>query len=459
MIKKNKKINILNITWLAMGLIICQSTHAQFSGGNGDGIAKEAGPVGTLGLIFWVGGTDTDWNTAANWRPTAVPGPTDPLGIEANGNGNNPVLDQNRTILSMNFNGSDKKVEHGNFTLTITGDATNVNATNYFKTNGTGSLIKDDIAVAGSFAFPVGNSSYNPLTITNNTTAAEWFSARVMDEVYEFGTFGPVLSNKRVKRTWDIGKETPSANDSSGVNLVFNWNSGELSNPAPSTYALFHHDANGNGWGQVVTPGTSSQVNTTFTFTGYKGSFSPFAIGDQTDPLPVVLLSFTGECSPQGLDFKWATASEVNSKSFALEHSSNLSDWQALHTQAAAGFSSSQKNYSAQLPANKNYGPYFRLHQQDFDGKFENFPPLHLECSGTFGSGLLLYPNPARDAVWVSGIAGTLDWEIFDTRGRLLRSGQLNMDTEAQQLPTHGLPAGLYLFQTPNARLPLMLQD
>jgi hypothetical protein len=84
---------------------------------------------------------------------------------------------------------------------------------------------------------------------------------------------------------------------------------------------------------------------------------------------------------------------------------------------------------------------------------------LHLECSETTNAGLRLFPNPARDAVWVSGIAGTLDWEIFDARGRLLRSGQLNMDMEAQQLPTHGLPSGLYLFKTPNARLPLMLQE
>ena len=434
-------------------------------GGSGDGGAQTQTPLSTQNgqaVVVWRGGASgnqTDWATAANWVDGTAASTGDIVYIEPNGNGHQPVLAANTSIASLNFNSAQKPLELGNLNLTLTGTVGRASATEYVKTNGTGSLIKDDIAVAGSFAFPVGNSSYNPLTITNNTTAAEWFSARVMDEVYEYGTFGPVLSNKRVKRTWDIGKETPSANSGSGVNLVFNWNSGELSNPAPSTYALFHHDANGNGWGQVVTPGTSSQVNTTFTFTGYKGSFSPFGIGDQNDPLPVVLISFTGECRPQGLEFRWATASEVNSKSFALEHSSNLSDWQALHTQAAAGFSSSQKNYSAQLPANKNYGPYFRLHQQDFDGKFENFPPLHLECSENTGSGLLLYPNPSQGQVQVSGFSGSLDWQIMDASGRQLRSGRLNSEGQAAAIPTAGLPAGMYVFQTSKGRLPLMIKE
>ena len=465
MIKKIKNNNILNITWLAMGLIICQFTHAQFSGSNGDGGARSSSPRSTQNgqlVVIWRGGAsgnETNWATAANWVDGAAAGTGDIVYFEPNGNGHRAALAANTSIASLNFNSAQKPLELGNFNLTLTGTVGRASVTEYVKTNGTGSLIKDDIAVAGSFTFPVGNSSYNPLTITNNTTAAEWFSARVLDEVYEYGISGNALTEPRVKRTWDIGKETPSANDGSGVNLVFNWNSGELSNPAPSTYALFHYDANGNGWEQVVTPGTSSQVDSSFTFTGYKGTFSPFGIGDQNAPLPVVLISFTGECSPQGLEFKWATASEVHSQSFTLEHSSNLSDWQALHTQAAAGFSSSQKTYSAQLPADKNYGPYFRLHQRDFDGKFENFPPLHLECSENIGSGLLLYPNPSHGQVQVSDFSGTLDWKIIDASGRQLRSGRLNSDGQPEILPTQDLPTGLYIFQSTKGRLPLMIKE
>jgi hypothetical protein len=451
---------------LVFYLFICFSNllHAQYLGGNGSGFAVSSIPLSTqngLPAVFWRGGTsgsEKDWGTSANWVGGVVPVSTDAVYFEKNGNGHYPVLAGNTRIGALNFNGAQKVLELGNFSLSVAEAILNANSSEYVKTNGTGSLRKGNFTDGSSFTFPVGNSSYNPLSITNNTQATDTFSVRVLDEIYQLGTSGNALTDPRVKRTWDIGKENPTANLGNGVDFVFNWNSGEESTPAPTIYALFHYDANSNGWDQVV-QGTTSIAGTSLTFTGYKGSFSPFGIGDQNAPLPVELLYFNGSCQPQGLDFRWATAAEVNSKSFTLEHSANLVEWQALHTQSAAGFSSSQKDYSVQLPHQAHLGPYFRLHQEDFDGKFERFAPLHLECSETSGSGLLLFPNPARDAVWVSGIAGTLDWEIFDARGRLLRSGQLNMDMEAQQLPTHGLPAGLYLFQTPNARLPLMLQD
>jgi hypothetical protein len=445
-------------------VVLSPSLCAQYLGGSGDGTARGSGPQSTQNgqsIVIWRGGASgnlTDWATAGNWVGGTPATTGDLVYIEPNGNGHQPVLAAHTQIASLNFNSAGKPLELGNHNLTLTETIGRATATEHIKSNGTGSLIKDDIANGSIFTFPVGNSSYNPLSITNNTGTAEWFSARVRDEVYEYGTFGEVLTQPRVKRTWDIGKETPNASAGGGVDFVFNWNSGEVSNPAPATYALFHHDANGNGWAEVVT-GSKSQNGNSFTFTGYMGTFSPFGIGDPADPLPVELLYFNGTCQPQGLDFRWATAAEVNSKSFTLEHSANLVEWHALHTQPSAGFSSSQKEYSTQLPHQPHLGPYFRLHQEDFDGKFERFAPLHLECSETSGSGLLLYPNPAHDAVWVSGIAGTLDWEIFDARGRRLRSGKLNMDETPQQLPTQGLPAGMYLFQTPNARLPLMLQD
>lgn len=435
-----------------------------YAGGSGDGTARSLGPQSTQNgqsIVIWRGGAsgnETDWATGGNWVGGSSATTGDLVYIEPNGNGHLPVLAAHTQIASLNFNSAGKPLELGNYNLTLTETIGRATATEYIKTNGTGSLIKDDISSGSTFTFPVGNSTFNPLSITNKTGTAEWFSARVRDEVYEFGTYGPILTQPRVKRTWDIDKETPTANAGAGVDFVFNWNSGDISNPAPATYALFHHDANGNGWAEVVI-GSGTQNGNSLTFTGYMGTFSPFGIGDPADPLPVELLYFKGECQPQGLDFQWATAAEVNSKSFTLEHSANLLEWHALHTQPAAGFSSSKKDYSLLLPHQSLLGPYFRLHQEDFDGKFERFAPLHLECSETAGSGLLLYPNPARESVWVSGISGPLDWEIFDTHGRRLRYGKLNMAEEPQMLPTLGLPAGMYLFQTPIGRLPLMLQD
>jgi len=444
-------------------IVLSPSICAQYLGGSGDGSALSLGPKSTqngLPVVFWRGGAsgnEKDWATVSNWVDGFLPVDTDAVYFEVNGNGHYPILAGNTRIALLNFNGAQKVLELGNFSLSVAEAIFNASSSEYVKTNGTGSLRKGNFTDGSSFTFPVGNSSYNPLSITNNTQATDTFSVRVLDEVYEYGTSGNVLTNPRVKRTWDIGKENPTANLGNGVDFVFNWNSGEVSNPAPATYALFHHDANANGWGQVVTPGTSSQVDTTFTFTGYQGSFSPFGIGDPADPLPVVLISFTGECSPQGLDFRWATASEVNSQSFALEHSSNLSDWQALHTQAAAGFSSSRKDYSVQLPHQTHLGPYFRLHQEDFDGKFERFAPLYLYCVGKYSEPFSLFPNPAFSEVQITGVRGILQWEIIDVRGIQVRSGILNMEDSFNSIDLADIPKGMYIFKCEQGRVPLLI--
>lgn len=442
-----------------------------YTGGSGKGDASQVTTPSTLtGEIFWVGTIDTDWAKASNWRPNrAVPGPLDHIGIEPNGNGRNLVLDKNRSITYLNFYGADKLVELGNFNLTIlhssiplisaAGHLVGTNSLNYFKTNGTGRLRR--FINGFGFDFPVGNSAFNPCYIGGGSSAllVDTFAVRVLDEVYEYGTFGNVVTEPRVKRTWDINKErVPNPNPNPGILLTFHWNAGEETSPGPNDYELFHHDANGNGWEQVVV-GTHLKSGRMFTYYDYQGGFSPFAIGDQNQPLPVVLLYFTGNCSPEGMDFKWATASEVNSQSFTLEHSANLSDWFPLQTQPAAGFSSSEKTYSAQLPSSQNVGPYFRLHQQDFDGKFERFAPLFLECGENKGEGLMLFPNPSQGQVKVSGFSGTLDWQINDASGRCLRSGQFNSNAGQELLPTDGLPAGLYFFNSSKGRLPLMLQN
>jgi hypothetical protein len=47
----------------------------------------------------------------------------------------------------------------------------------------------------------------------------------------------------------------------------------------------------------------------------------------------------------------------------------------------------------------------------------------------------------------------------MDASGRQLRSGRLNSEGQAVALPTAGLPAGMYVFQTSKGRLPLMIKE
>lgn len=437
------------------------------TGGSGrqDAMADASSGLGTLsGQVFWVGGlgtSPTDWNDPLNWFPnTLVPDQNARLALEPNNNGHNPILDQNRTVNSMNFNGANKKVELGNYTLTLTGDATGVNANNYFKTNGSGKLKRLAIPNNEGFTFPVGNSAYNPITITNRTGTSDDFSVRVLDEIYEHGTFGNPNTEPRVKRTWDIDKLNPTANAGNGVDFTFNWNSNEVSNPAPSNYTLFHHDANGNGWAEVVTGTLDPNFNpaaNSMIWTGYKGSFSPFGIGDQNAPLPVELLYFTAECKPQGTALRWATASEVNSAYFEVQRSTDLFHWSVLKKVTALGFHSSTYHYPEVLDAEpSNATRYYRLKQVDFDGKYENFQAVAAFCPGA-ATAISLYPNPATEQLHIQGAQAGDPWEILDMTGRKIRTGTIG-DQPLHRISILDLPAGLYRIHVSMASFPFVMR-
>lgn len=435
------------------------------TGGSGrqDAMADASSGLGTLsGQVFWVGGLGaipTDWNDPLNWFPnTLVPDQNARLALEPNNNGHNPILDQNRTVNSLNFNGANKKVELGNYTLTLTSDATGVNSNNYFKTNGSGKLKRLAIPNNEGFTFPVGNSAYNPISITNRTGTPDDFSVRVLDEIYEYGTFGNPNTEPRVKRTWDIDKLNPTANAGSGVDFAFNWNSNEVSNPAPSNYTLFHHDANGNGWGQVVTGTRDPAFNpTTYSmlWSGYKGSFSPFGIGDQNAPLPVELLYFTAECKPQGTALRWATASEVNSAYFELQRSDNMIHWTLLKTIPALGFHSSTYHYPEVLDTEPSQATrYYRLKQVDFDGKHEYFQAVAAFCPGS-ATAISLYPNPAAEQLHIQGAKAGDPWEILDMTGRRIRTGTIG-DQPLHRISILDLPAGLYRIHVSTTSFPFV---
>lgn len=442
-------------------------SNLAFFGGSSDGddVATLTATLPVSGHRYWIGGlgaTPTDWNDPLNWLPnTAVPGQSDRIAIEPNNNGHNPILDQNRTVNSLNFNGADKKVELGNHTLTLTGDATGVNANNYFKTNGSGKLKRLAIPNNEGFTFPVGNSAYNPITITNRTGTSDDFSVRVLDEIYEYGTFGNPNTEPRVKRTWDIDKLNPTANAGNGVDFTFNWNSNEVSNPAPSNYTLFHHDANGNGWAEVVTGTLDPNFNpaaNSMIWTGYKGSFSPFGIGDQNAPLPVELLYFTAECKPQGTALRWATASEVNSAYFEVQRSTDLIHWSVLKKVTALGFHSSEYTYPEVLDASQYDGVrYYRLRQVDFDGKQEYFQPVATDCPNS-GTGVSIYPNPASEQVRIQGAEPGSDWAIFDVSARSLLSGKIQ-ENGLELISVLSLPAGLYHMHLQNRVFPFVVME
>ena len=97
-----------------------------------------------------------------------------------------------------------------------------------------------------------------------------------------------------------------------------------------------------------------------------------FAIGTYNNgatPLPIQLISFTGEKSGIDNELKWTTASELNNDLFTIERTYDGETFETVGTQNGAGNSITSLDY---FLTDYNVRPvvnYYRLKQTDFDGQ------------------------------------------------------------------------------------------
>ncbi|MCC5929172.1 MAG: T9SS type A sorting domain-containing protein [Cyclobacteriaceae bacterium] len=321
---------------------------------------------------------------------------------------------------------------------------------NYFKTNGSGKLrmfaeLGGGIKSGGDVLFPIGNSAYNPVIINNRSTA-DWFEARVIDVVKSEGLFGYSLVDPNiVNRTWVISKGNGTSDSGDGVDFEFQWNAEAISE-SMETPALFHFD--GTRWEKFLDLNVMGNIAT---FNGYKGSFSPFAIGDANSTLPVELISFTAQCRENTMDIRWVTATEINSDIFILERSKDGKHWEALSTLSAAGNSKTRQEY-VYNDANPGYEHnYYRLKQSDFDGTTEIFSAITARCeAGMIGMEARPNPNNGRfDLILHTDMNQQYQIMVQTAGGVVLRSYSLELQRGFNQvnIDLSDLSKGLYIIK------------
>jgi hypothetical protein len=347
-------------------------------------------------------------------------------------------------------------LEIGNNDVAIT-TTINANANSFLKISGTGKVKGsiDGNGPSNSLMFPVGNTNYNPITITNNTGTADSFFVNLLDEVYS--SYDPatgagtltLTTAPRVRRTWNIDKKQAN-NTSGGINFVFNWNSDEVSGLI--TIPALYHFENG-GW--VKQTGTTTSTATSLTYTGYTSSFSPFSVGDASINLPVTWLSFTATRQTSTVQLNWATASESNTSDFVVEHSSDSQRWAALSTLDAAGNSSTPRFYSYvhQNPFKGGTHNYYRILQRDKDGKY-SYSKIVSIIFNEPGADVQVYPNPAEHILHIF-LAESQFVRLVNAAGATVWSGFLPAGRTT--VPVHTYSKGLYIVITEKKSLPILI--
>ncbi|MGB3008276.1 MAG: hypothetical protein WBC06_17305, partial [Chitinophagaceae bacterium] len=281
------------------------------------------------------------------------------------------------------------KIIHGNITLnpnsyvdlstndlTVTGTISGGSTTSYIRTAGTGSLILNNII--SNRSAPVGNSTYNPVSI-DNTSGYNW-SVNVEDLVdVTDPTYIPNVPGA-VQRTWNI---IPSTNPSAtGTTLVFSWDDSPSAVPRQTgvdynnleNVQIWRKVPSGNPWpydwiavGVAQVPGGSVNSYRTATISSWT-KFSPFAISTMSKPLPIKLISFEAtKISSSSSRLSWELAACCSSTArFEIERSTDARNYSLLSSLPG----SETNRFYAYTDTRLAKGiTYYRLKMTDADGK------------------------------------------------------------------------------------------
>ncbi len=340
--------------------------------------------------------------------------------------------------------------------LTVAGTSTGL-ATSYVKTSSTGSFILSN--VSNTRTAPIGNSTYNPLVITN-ASGHSW-TLRVEDILTVDDPFFASNVLKAVQREWHI---TPSVNPPvSGADIIFQWDDsdpaqiGTSYNPAENVQ-VWHEIVNGSPYGNDWVAAGVSQIATgapgpgvrTATITGWNW-YSPFAVSNISGPLPIKLISFNAVKINDGLaklNWELAVCCSPDSR-FEVERSSDARNFTAF---ASVSGSATNRFY---LYNDSRLGKgitYYRLKMTDEEGKvsYSKIVAIVNDNSGLVITNVA--PNPVSNKALLTlsaGKPGTVSFEIYNLAGAVVKrwTGSVTEGTNIIPVQVDELAAGVYQVQ------------
>jgi hypothetical protein len=171
---------------------------------------------------------------------------------------------------------------------------------------------------------------------------------------------------------------------------------------------------------------------------GNHGEADGWIISEVVYAEPVVLSSFSASEINKTVLVKWASATEINSDHYEVQHSIDGNNFNVAGIVKATG---KPNDYQFIDKAPQDGINYYRLKMIDKDGSFtySNIVSVRLTIDNYQ---LSIYPNPARDNVTIKGSHIT-SVQVIDNLGRVVKVVSLK-DATNPTLSVNGLPAGVY---------------
>jgi len=178
--------------------------------------------------------------------------------------------------------------------------------------------------------------------------------------------------------------------------------------------------------------------------------------GSSISLLPIELTYFQAVSTIGRVQLTWETATESSNDFFTLERSLDGQHWEYLAKINGAGNSSSSITYSYTDNSPYNGVSYYRLAQQDFDGKSETFDPVSVEVKPP---NLQLYPNPTSQLLNVVGEISDSEILIYSMSGQNVTPSieAIFSANDKVQLDIERLEKGMYFLLIDNTRYPFVV--
>lgn len=117
--------------------------------------------------------------------------------------------------------------------------------------------------------------------------------------------------------------------------------------------------------------------------------------------LPITLTDFTAKQVNGKTQLNWITQTEINSRYFIVERSTDNNGFQPIDTVSAAGSSTIAIRYTSTDKNPVAGNNYYRLRMVDLDGHTEYSKTIRVQNGSVSDVSLDVYPNPATDKITV----------------------------------------------------------
>nr|HMT30838.1 T9SS type A sorting domain-containing protein [Bacteroidia bacterium] len=429
------------------------------------------GRIDNWGLITLSG----DWtnNSSGNAFINSSPGSTEFLGAAQVITGTTTTNFYNLTlsgsgIKTLNLNTvtegtlalNDRELATQGFWMHVTNPAVNavtrfgaLNSTpvqGFVSSTGAGRLRRNTNST-GQYLFPMGSSQGNPrfrpIALVPTNASANTYAARFVNNDPTIDGFSILLKDANlgsINPLWYQKINGITGTTNPDITLYFD-NIQDGIAPLPSLLMTqWAYNAPPVQWraiSGVAIGGAASPVLSSVTKSAWI-SFNTenFNLAPQSIPLPVELVSFTGDCNDNAVQVEWITSSEINNDYFTLEKSKDGIAYEEIAKIDGAGTTSAITKYMFEDKSNSiNQTFFYRLKQFDFNGEVTESKPITINCDSksTASASINVYPNPVNSELNIlinQNMQGKAVIRVVNVLGQIVYSKEYPVASGIQQI-------------------------